>query len=616
MRLAGRSCRALFAAALFASLVAPAGASAEMRATTIRRQKIGLAQARTMSMRARAALIGDDEDDATEFITGKVTPNGGMWEDAFVWVAAIYYDSEEGYWYLGGAGEVKPDGTYKVGLWDGPGTYRVGFLDDGNVYKDVFYLDANTPEDATDIVVAKNQTVPGIDQTLNPLPETMITGRVGFQGAPPPAEGVGIEAIQYIYDEDWGEWYWAGMSFNVSKADGTYRLHLREPGTYKVGYWDWTGAFNDVLYHDKQELTAADDVIVAELGGTVAGIDQTMTANPSDVVAGENRYATAVEVSRAMYPDSEDEDGGYYVGTAVLATGEDWPDALVASSLAGVNGGPLLLTRRNGLPSETLRELQRLNPYEVIIVGGYDAVSLAAEVNLRLGTGVPKIRRVCGRDRYETAAMVAQETASQVEYGFGWGESESGYSWTPIVTSGEAFADAMSAGPVSAWMYSPVLLTRRDSLPAATSGWFRQHKVGDTLLVGGSSAVSRKVAGSLPNVTRIGGANRYATACALADFAIEELDMMPQLFGVASGVDFPDGLVAGPALGVQGRCLLLTRPYDIPSETAAFLRGRQGGVAGLRFFGSEAAIAPWVVDEMMASCGLQPLYAGDESWGP
>ena len=88
-------------------------------------------------------------------------------------------------------------------------------------------------------------------------------------------------------------------------------------------------------------------------------------------LAGDDRYATAVAISRSTYPN-----GG--VPVVYVTTGENFPDALSAAPAAASQGGPILLTNPSFAPSSTLAELQRLNPARVIVVGGTVAVSDAA----------------------------------------------------------------------------------------------------------------------------------------------------------------------------------------------------------------------------------------------
>jgi putative cell wall-binding protein len=58
-----------------------------------------------------------------------------------------------------------------------------------------------------------------------------------------------------------------------------------------------------------------------------------------------------------------------------LATGLVFPDSLAAGPVAGRAPGPVLLTGPTALPPQVAAELRRLNPAQVIIVGGPGSVS-------------------------------------------------------------------------------------------------------------------------------------------------------------------------------------------------------------------------------------------------
>lgn len=63
---------------------------------------------------------------------------------------------------------------------------------------------------------------------------------------------------------------------------------------------------------------------------------------------GPDRYGTASQVSATWEP---------HVPVAYIATGVNYPDALPASALAGATDSPVLLTKTNALPADTVDEL-------------------------------------------------------------------------------------------------------------------------------------------------------------------------------------------------------------------------------------------------------------------
>jgi len=108
-------------------------------------------------------------------------------------------------------------------------------------------------------------------------------------------------------------------------------------------------------------------------------------------IAGTNRYATSVEVSKRAFPTG--------ANAVVIATGENWPDALGGSALAGALGGPILLTRKTALPSEVAAEIGRLKPKGAVILGSTAAVSAGVENALKAMFGADYVTRIGGANR-------------------------------------------------------------------------------------------------------------------------------------------------------------------------------------------------------------------------
>jgi hypothetical protein len=94
------------------------------------------------------------------------------------------------------------------------------------------------------------------------------------------------------------------------------------------------------------------------------------------------------------------------VPVELIASGENYPDALVSGSAAAVGGGPVLLVTKEGIPAETAAELVRLNPDKIYIAGGTAAIS--AGVETQLAAYAPVVTRLWGSDRYATAAAISE----------------------------------------------------------------------------------------------------------------------------------------------------------------------------------------------------------------
>ncbi|MCU1485020.1 MAG: hypothetical protein JWN67_1766, partial [Actinomycetia bacterium] len=159
--------------------------------------------------------------------------------------------------------------------------------------------------------------------------------------------------------------------------------------------------------------------------------------------------------------------------------------------------------------------------------------------------------RLSGTDRYSTAVAVGNENPGGTAY----------------VASGEAFADALAAGPVVG--DGVLLLVRRDAVPEVTRAELAALQPSRIVVIGGTSVIGASVEATLRTVTRgtiarIAGSDRYATAAALAAAGLPgRVDTVR----LVAGATFADALAAGAA----GAPLLLTRRDALPPPTAAQL---------------------------------------------
>lgn len=94
------------------------------------------------------------------------------------------------------------------------------------------------------------------------------------------------------------------------------------------------------------------------------------------------------------------------VDTVILASTQNYPDALVASSAAAKTGTPVLLAEQNQVPQPTQNALQRLKPAEIIVIGGPAVISQQVAQSLSQDYNVT---RLWGTTRYGTAVEVAEQ---------------------------------------------------------------------------------------------------------------------------------------------------------------------------------------------------------------
>lgn len=177
--------------------------------------------------------------------------------------------------------------------------------------------------------------------------------------------------------------------------------------------------------------------------------------------------------------------------------------------------------------------------------------------------------RVAGADRIETAVKLS-------------GIAFPAQAPAAVVASGGEFPDALAAAPLAAAAGGPVLLNPGDRLDDRVSAELDRLGAARVYLMGGERAQSGAVAQALEakpgvEVVRISGANRFATAAAAAELAVDlwraagDRDAGKRGVLVASGRNFPDALAAGPFAAASHRPLLLADPAGVPPETGEAL---------------------------------------------
>lgn len=106
---------------------------------------------------------------------------------------------------------------------------------------------------------------------------------------------------------------------------------------------------------------------------------RTFTQGAVARISGADRYSTSAAVSSAV--------NGGTGGLVYLASGEGFADALGAGSSAARTPAPLLLVKPDCVPAEVKREVERLSPAKVIVLGGL--ATLTTEIDRLRECGQP-----------------------------------------------------------------------------------------------------------------------------------------------------------------------------------------------------------------------------------
>lgn len=357
------------------------------------------------------------------------------------------------------------------------------------------------------------------------LPVTSLESRYGIHR---------VERVQILTRDGHGEWGGRVLTARVEGFDSAGRYvyaNASGSGIMLARYWpSWrTGLSSDYF----------------TFGSAAA------TPPPAPTrLAGTDRYGTAAAVAATWSPG---------VSVVYVASGQDYADALGASSRAGIYDAPVLLTESGRLPSQTRTALSRLAPSRIVVIGGLESVDGSVFAALTPYATSGRVERVAGDDRYGTAAALASYYPSGVTRVY--------------LASGEDFPDALAGAALSGARGEPLLLTRHDRLDSTTLQQLDRLDPGQVVVLGGSTTVSKAVvdraAGyATGGAKRLAGTDRYQTSAAIA----EQFSPPSSPAYVAAGTTYPDALVGSALAGRKSVPLVLTAPDQVTSGTARALQ--------------------------------------------
>jgi SpoIID/LytB domain protein len=318
------------------------------------------------------------------------------------------------------------------------------------------------------------------------------------------------------------------------------------------GYADYTtsGTLKTARTHSLSDAAISDTAGRILTYGGKAAFTEFSASNGGYSVAGSVPYMVAK-------PDPYD---GVYPSSA-----HDWTDSVTMATIEAAHPSIGRLSSMNITRDGNGDWGGR--PDSIQLVGSTGSVTISGSTfsseagfkhrwwTLETPQQVQPVPRLAGDDRYETAAAVAAKFPVGVPVAY--------------VASGAAFADALAGAARAGSQGGPVLLTASGSLPAATKSALTRLTPGRIVVLGGPGAVTESVLTALKpyttgGVTRVSGADRYATAAAVA---ADYPSGLPTVY-VASGADFPDALAAAAVGAARDEPVLLTRAGSLPEATA------------------------------------------------
>lgn len=162
----------------------------------------------------------------------------------------------------------------------------------------------------------------------------------------------------------------------------------------------------------------------------------------------------------------------------VIASGENFPDALSISSIAAVKGYPVLLVSRDNISDVVKEKIKTIKPSQIFVIGGTGSVSETNLSSIKAITGLEdgKITRLWGNDRYETSLAIAKYFNMDSD--------------TITFASGEGFADALSGSVLSAQKSAPLLLVNNSDV-SKQKQYVDNSKYTNEIFFGGDGVISK-----------------------------------------------------------------------------------------------------------------------------
>jgi SpoIID/LytB domain protein len=273
-----------------------------------------------------------------------------------------------------------------------------------------------------------------------------------------------------------------------------------------------------------QELKPQNVIIVGGTGSVSNTVERELKLLAPSVgrISGKDRFEVAKRIADRLGTTD----------TAIVANGLVFADALSIAPYASRKGYPILLTKKDQLPSETRAAIQ--GKESTIIIGGEGSVSNSVASQLPTQSKM----RIGGKDRYEVAANII----SKLNFS----------SNTAFISTGLSFADALTGSVLAAKQNAPILLTRPNQLPDSILAIIKERNISSFTILGGTASVSDSVVSKLPNELRIEPGTYYSVKVENGRLMLYKGSSRIRDFGTSSFMLVPDQYSAQNQIRLDG----------------------------------------------------------------
>lgn len=258
-----------------------------------------------------------------------------------------------------------------------------------------------------------------------------------------------------------------------------------------------------------------------------------------------------------------------------------------------------------GFSSENMSHVKNL-PYRII---DHDVEELPYGTDIEFATldaSNGEASRLAGSTRISTAVEISSDTFDRAD--------------TVVIATGYVYADALAGAALAADLRAPILLSTVDTLPTETAEEIQRLGARDAILLGGEAALSAAVATAVEElgltVERIEGANRFATAAAVAERIGAPTGEVLVAEGEHSDPErgWETALSAAAFGAAHDIPLLLVNAERLPEETAAIIAptddsGEATASVDVVIIGNETNVTP-AVEQAITDLGANVTRIG------
>lgn len=319
-------------------------------------------------------------------------------------------------------------------------------------------------------------------------------------------------------------------------------------------------------------------------------------------VAGSDRFETAIEVSKE-YTNTDTVNS-----KAIVLVGRDAVvDGLAVAPLAQKLNAPILLTDKDVVPSNVMKEIDRVIKEEVTdggvktiyLVGGENTIS--DSVKSQLAKYGITIKRLAGDSRYQTSVKIAEELYAN-----------EGVKTGAYIVGGYGEADAMSIAPKAAAEGKAIIVSDVDAKDKDVRAFLKANKdaIVSLEIIGGQTHISTDAMKELKEmatstILRTAGANRQETnAKVVAGFESNTTDFVLSKDGSGNKTELVDALASAPlAAQLKAPIVLNTNGLTTAQVNAVDKVAQKDGTA--KIFQVGQGIASDVMSKMIETLKLK-----------